>query len=357
MATILVTGGAGFIGSCFVRMAIAERRDHIVTLDKLTYAGCLESLAEALDDPRHTFIKGDIGDSSLLAEILKNHHPMAVVNFAAESHVDRSIDEPAAFLQTNLVGTFHLLEACRSYWSSLPSNHREQFRFLQVSTDEVYGSLGTVGCFTETTPYAPNSPYSASKAAADHFARAYHKTYGLPVLISHSSNNYGPYQLPEKLIPLMILAAASGREMPVYGTGKNVRDWLYVEDHCRAIHTILTVGRPGEVYNVGGDTEKTNLEIVIAICQIIDHLLPDLPHKPCSSLIRFVVDRPGHDHRYAIDSHKIRDQLGWQPWENFNSGLEKTIRWYLDNPNWLKTTASHAPNGIAPGQHRLGLGL
>ncbi len=356
MSTIIVTGGAGFIGSCFVRMAIATGKDNIVTLDKLTYAGCMDSLADATNSPRHTFIEGDIGDSSLVEEILQKYRPTAIVNFAAESHVDRSIDGPADFVETNVVGTFRLLDACLRYWSGLPNDRRDAFRFLQISTDEVYGSLGIEGRFTEETTYAPNSPYSASKAAADHFARAYHQTYGLPVLITNSSNNYGPYQLPEKLVPLMILAAAAGREMPVYGNGTNVRDWLFVEDHCRAIRTVLKSGRPGEVYNVGGDSERMNLAVVTTICQTVDRLLPGLPHGPCSGLIKFVADRPGHDQRYAVDAEKIRRQLGWRPRENFESGLEKTVRWYLDNPQWIKAVTARSPRSVAPGQCRLGLG-
>ncbi len=357
MPKILVTGGAGFIGSCFVRMAIDATGDEVLTLDKLTYAGCLGSLAQAADDPRHRFVQGDIADGPLVSKLLEEHRPAAVVNFAAESHVDRSIDGPADFVETNVVGTFCLLEACRRYWSKLPDGLRDGFRFVQISTDEVYGSLGAEGGslgaegrFSEASPFAPNSPYAASKAAADHFARAYWKTYGLPVLVANSSNNYGPYQLPEKLVPLMILAAATGRELPLYGDGRNVRDWLYVEDNCRAIRAVLDAGRPGRVYNVGGDCGRTNLDVVKAICRIVDRLRPDSPHVPSSSLIRFVADRPGHDRRYAVDAGRIRSELGWRPAENFDSGLEKTVCWYLENTAWVEDAIKRS------GQHRLGLG-
>jgi dTDP-glucose 4,6-dehydratase len=275
-----------------------------------------------------------------VAALLAEHRPRAIVNFAAESHVDRSIDGPAAFVETNVVGTFRMLEAARLYWNDLAESERSQFRFLHVSTDEVYGSLGATGLFTEQTPYAPNSPYSASKAAADHFARAYFHTYGLPVLVTNCSNNYGPYQFPEKLIPLMILNALEGKPLPVYGDGQQIRDWLFVEDHCRAIRTVLAKGTPGEVYNVGGDCEQANLSVVREIAAIVDRLRPDLPHTPCESLIEFVTDRPGHDRRYAIDATKIRDQLGWVPQENFASGLERTIRWYLDHPDWVQGVTS-----------------
>lgn len=335
-STILVTGGAGFIGGCFIRQWIAEERQPLVNLDKLTYAGNLDSLEAVADSPRYTFVLGDIGDRALVASLLAEHRPAAVVNFAAESHVDRSIDGPSAFVQTNVVGTFELLEAVRDHWSSLPAGEKEAFRLLHVSTDEVYGSLGSEGKFTESTPYAPNSPYSASKAASDHFVRAYHHTFGLPVLITNCSNNYGPFQFPEKLIPLMILNAVEGKPLPVYGDGLNVRDWLFVEDHCRAIRRVLADGKPGEVYNIGGDCERTNIDIVKKICALVDRLRPGLAHAPCESLIKYVKDRPGHDRRYAIDAGKIQRELGWRPQQNFESGLELTVRWYLDNRNWVE---------------------
>jgi len=351
MNTILVTGGAGFIGCNFVRQWIAEEKTRLVNLDKLTYAGNLDSLAEVIESPLHVFVEGDIGDGPLVGQLLEEHGVRAVVNFAAESHVDRSIDGPAAFVETNVVGTCRMLEAARRYWGALPEPGQSRFRFLHVSTDEVYGSLGPAGAFTETTPYAPNSPYSASKAASDHFVRAYFHTYGLPVLVTNCSNNYGPFQFPEKLIPLMILNALEGKPLPVYGDGRQIRDWLYVGDHCRAIRAVLTRGVPGEVYNIGGDCEQANIEVVKMICGIVDRLRPGLPHAPCSSLITFVTDRPGHDRRYAIDAGKIRSQLGWEPRENFQSGLEQTVRWYLENPEWLERVASGAYR-----RERLGLG-
>ncbi len=337
---ILVTGGAGFIGSNFVRQWIAEERSPLVNLDKLTYAGNLDSLAEVEGHPRYAFVQGDIGDSPLVARLLAEHRPRAIVHFAAESHVDRSIDGPAAFVETNVVGTFRLLEAARRHWCGLPEPERAAFRFLHVSTDEVYGALGPSGKFTETTPYAPNSPYSASKAASDHFVRAYHHTFGLPVLVTNCSNNYGPYQFPEKLIPLMILNALEGRPLPVYGDGQQVRDWLYVEDHCRAIRAVLARGTPGEVYNIGGDCERANLDVVRSICRIVDDLRPGLPHAPCWSLVTYVTDRPGHDRRYAIDASKIRGQLGWQPQECFESGLRRTVAWYLEHRDWVERITS-----------------
>ncbi len=340
MADFLVTGGAGFIGGNFVRQWLREEETPLVNLDNLTYAGNLDSLADIDQDPRYTFARGDICDGATVAQLLAAHQPRAIVNFAAESHVDRSIDGPAAFVETNVVGTFRMLEAVRGYWNDLPDPQRSQFRFLHVSTDEVYGSLGKTGKFTETTAYAPNSPYSASKAAADHFVRAYHHTYGLPVLVTNCSNNYGPYQFPEKLIPLMILNALEGKPLPVYGDGQQIRDWLYVEDHCRAIRTVLAKGTPGEVYNVGGDCERANLSVVKEIAAIVDRLRPDLPHRPCESLITYVTDRPGHDRRYAIDASKMHNQLGWTPQENFESGLERTIRWYLDNQVWVQRVTS-----------------
>jgi dTDP-glucose 4,6-dehydratase len=340
MHNILVTGGAGFIGGCFVRQIIGQTTHHLVNLDKLTYAGNLDSLESVAHSSRYTFVEGDIADGGLILDLLREHDVTHAVNFAAESHVDRSIDGPAEFVQTNVVGTFRVLEAARKYWHDLPPSRRDEFRLLHVSTDEVYGSLGASGFFTETTPYAPNSPYSASKAASDHFVRAYHHTYGLPTLITNCSNNYGPYQFPEKLIPLMILNALEGKALPVYGDGQNIRDWLFVEDHCQAIRKVLFHGAPGEVYNIGGSCERTNLEVVRAICSTVDALRPGLPHAPCSSLVTFVKDRPGHDRRYAIDSSKIRRELGWQPQQNFESGLKLTVQWYLDNAAWIERIQS-----------------
>jgi dTDP-glucose 4,6-dehydratase len=340
MQTWLVTGGAGFIGGCFVRSMVATGVARIVNLDKLTYAGNLDSLAPVAKSPHYHFVQGDICDPELVRQLLRDHQPQAIVNFAAESHVDRSIDGPGAFVQTNVVGTFTLLDAVRHHWKELHESDRAAFRFLHVSTDEVYGSLGPTGLFTESTPYSPNSPYSASKASSDHFVRAYHHTFGLPTLITNCSNNYGPYQFPEKLIPLMILNALEGKPLPVYGDGQNVRDWLFVEDHCRALQTVLERGRPGEVYNVGGNSERTNLDIVHRICDTLDELRPNLAHKPCRSLIKYVTDRPGHDRRYAIDAGKISRELGWQPQENFESGLRRTIQWYLENPTWIERVTS-----------------
>ena len=336
MNTILVTGGAGFIGGNFVLQMLAETDARIVNLDKLTYAGTLDTLASVQDHPRHTFVQGDIGDRELISRLLREHEIDAIVNFAAESHVDRSIDGPAAFVETNIVGTFNLLDCARAYWSGLTEPARRAFRFLHVSTDEVYGSLGPTGAFTETTPYAPNSPYSASKAASDHLVRAWHHTYGMPVLTTNCSNNYGPYQFPEKLIPLMIAKARAGEPLPIYGDGGNVRDWLYVADHCRAIARVLEAGTPGEVYNVGGNSEKTNLEVVDTLCALLDAALPDSPHRPHAQLKQFVTDRPGHDRRYAIDAGKLRRELGWQAQETFETGLERTLAWYLDNQAWVQ---------------------
>ena len=350
MTPILVTGGAGFIGSNFVRQWIDEEKTPVVNLDKLTYAGNLDSLAEVAQSPLYLFVQGDVGEGPLVSRLLEEHRPRAVVHFAAESHVDRSIDRPAAFVQTNVVGTFRLLEAARRYWSELGEPDRSRFRFLHVSTDEVYGSLGPTGAFTEQSPYAPNSPYSASKAAGDHFARAYHRTYGLPVLLTNCSNNYGPYQFPEKLIPLMVLNSLEGKPLPVYGDGQQVRDWLYVEDHCRAIRAVLAGGTPGEVYNVGAGCQRTNLHVVERIAATVDRLSAQLPHRPCASLITFVTDRPGHDRRYAIDATKIRRQLGWEPREDFESGLERTVRWYLENRTWVERVTSGKYRG-----ERLGL--
>jgi dTDP-glucose 4,6-dehydratase len=340
MQTILVTGGAGFIGSCFVRQWLTGDRGRLVNLDKLTYAGNLDSLAPVADDPRHVLVEGDIADGTLVARLLDEYRPEAVVNFAAESHVDRSIEGPSAFVQTNVVGTCELLDACRHYWRRLDGPRRESFRFLHVSTDEVYGSLGKTGAFREDTRYAPNSPYAASKAAADFFVRAYHHTYGLPTLTTNCSNNYGPYQFPEKLIPLMILNALEGKPLPVYGDGQQVRDWLYVEDHCEAIRTVLARGKVGEVYNIGGNCERANLDVVRTICELVDRLRPGLPHSPCSNLITYVTDRPGHDRRYAIDAAKIKAELGWSPRHDFAGGLEQTVRWYLENPHWIERVTS-----------------
>lgn len=335
MPTWLVTGGAGFIGGNFVLRAIA-RGVKIVNLDALTYAGNLDTLASVQDDPLHVFAHGDIGDRALVARLLAEHRPDAVVNFAAESHVDRSIDGPAAFIQTNVVGTLGLLESVRDYWKGLEGERRERFRFLHVSTDEVYGSLGDTGMFTEATPYAPNSPYSASKAASDHLVRAFHHTYGLPVLTTNCSNNYGPYHFPEKLIPLIIARALAGEPLPVYGDGKNVRDWLFVGDHCAAIRTVLEKGRVGETYNVGGNAEKQNLEVVHTICALLDARVPREDGRPRSSQIAFVADRPGHDRRYAIDASKLRDELGWEPEYTFEQGIAETVDWYLANQGWVK---------------------
>lgn len=335
MPTWLVTGGAGFIGGNFVLRAVAQGVK-IVNLDALTYAGNLDTLTSVQDNPLHVFVRGDIGDRDLVARLLAEHQPDAVVNFAAESHVDRSIDGPGAFIQTNVVGTLGLLEATRDYWKALEGNRREQFRFLHVSTDEVYGSLGDTGKFTETTPYAPNSPYSASKAASDHLVRAFHHTYGLPVLTTNCSNNYGPYHFPEKLIPLIIARALAGEPLPVYGDGKNVRDWLFVGDHCSAIRTVLEKGRVGETYNVGGNAEKQNIEVVHTVCALLDARAPREDGQRRSSQITFVADRPGHDRRYAIDASKLRDELGWEPAYTFEQGIAETVDWYLSNQDWVK---------------------
>ena len=342
METILVTGGAGFIGSCFVRQCVAERAARVVNFDKLTYAGNLDSLEPVIRDSHHVFVQGDIVDRAAVDHAIEAYQPDAIVHFAAESHVDRSIDSPAEFVRTNVQGTFQLLDSARQYWQKLPTPRRDAFRFLHVSTDEVYGSLGPSGKFVESSPYDPSSPYSASKAASDHFVRAYHRTYGLPALVTNCSNNYGPYQFPEKLIPLMILNAVEGKPLPVYGDGRNVRDWLYVEDHCRALRRVLAGGIPGETYNIGGNCEQANLDVVSTICRVVDDLRPGLPHAPCSSLITFVTDRPGHDRRYAIDALKIQRELGWKPEHDFDSGLRCTVQWYLDNPNWVKRVSSGA---------------
>lgn len=333
---ILVTGGAGFIGSNFVMDWLSASDEPVVNLDKLTYAGNPENLISLREDARHTLVRGDIGDRALVDHLLATHRPRALVHFAAESHVDRSIHGPDEFMRTNVAGTFTLLEAVRGYWGGLPTEARARFRFLHVSTDEVYGSLGSEDApFTETTPYAPNSPYAASKAASDHLARAWHHTYGLPVLTTHCSNNYGPYQFPEKLIPLMIHNGLAGKPLPIYGDGRNVRDWLHVTDHCAALRRVLEAGRPGETYNIGGGNEKTNLEIVHAVCALLDELAPHPRHPVASTLITFVKDRPGHDWRYAIDARKIEHELGWRPAETFESGLRKTVEWTLANQDWV----------------------
>jgi dTDP-glucose 4,6-dehydratase len=359
METILITGGAGFIGCNFVRLVLAETQASVVVLDKLTYAGSLQNLADVLKNPRLTFLEGDIADRRDVRQIFAVHQPAAVVNFAAESHVDRSIDDASAFIKTNIVGAFELLEAARHYLKEQDEAERSAFRFLHVSTDEVYGSLGPTGLFTETTPYAPNSPYAASKASADHLVRAYHETYGLPALITNCSNNYGPYQFPEKLIPLMVLNALEGKPLPIYGDGGNVRDWIYVEDHCRGVLEALRKGRPGEKYNLGGRSERTNLEIVDAICDILESERPvaenpALSEKGVASyrdLKTFVADRPGHDRRYAIDDSKARGELGWTPRYGFEDGLRATVRWYLANRSWCE-----AVQAGKYGRERLGLG-
>ncbi len=339
--TILVTGGAGFIGANFVHDWLAAEGTPVVNLDKLTYAGNTGNLAGLAGDGRHVFVKGDIADRALVGRLLREHRPAAIVHFAAESHVDRSIHGPGEFVQTNVVGTFSLLEEARHYWSSLEKSEKALFRFLHVSTDEVFGSLGASDpAFSETTPYAPNSPYAASKAASDHLVRSYHHTYGLPTITTNCSNNYGPYQFPEKLIPLMVINAVNGKPLPVYGDGKNVRDWLYVGDHCEAVRMSLKHGRPGEIYNIGGNAEKNNLEVVNAICAILDELRPNPRIARHSSLVTYVADRPGHDRRYAMDAAKIRRELGWQPRERFETGLRKTVQWYLDHMQWVGEVTS-----------------
>jgi len=341
--TILVTGGAGFIGANFVLDWLACSDEPVVNLDKLTYAGNLETLASLAGDARHVFVQGDIGDSSLVAQLLAAHKPRAVLNFAAESHVDRSIHSPEDFIQTNIVGTFRLLEAVRAYWGEVPAQQQAAFRFLHVSTDEVYGSLEAGdAAFSETHRYEPNSPYSASKAASDHLVRAYHHTYGLPVLTTNCSNNYGPYHFPEKLIPLMIVNALAGKALPVYGDGMQVRDWLYVKDHCSAIRRVLEAGSVGEVYNVGGWNEKPNIEIVTTVCALLDELRPKVGGASYSAQISYVKDRPGHDRRYAIDAGKLERELGWRPAETFESGIRKTVQWYLAHPEWVAHVQSGA---------------
>ncbi|HQS58908.1 MAG: dTDP-glucose 4,6-dehydratase [Gallionellales bacterium 35-53-114] len=333
---ILVTGGAGFIGANFVLDWVAQTGEGVINLDKLTYAGNLENLASLQGNRLHQFVQGDIGDSVLVQRLLAEHQPRAIINFAAESHVDRSIHSPEDFIQTNIVGTFRLLEAARAYWSALADDKKSAFRFLHVSTDEVYGSLAKdEPAFTEEHRYEPNSPYSASKAASDHLVRSYHHTYGLPVLTTNCSNNYGPYHFPEKLIPLIFVNALAGKPLPVYGDGQQIRDWLYVKDHCSAIRRVLEKGRLGEVYNVGGWNEKANLDIVHTLCSILDELHPRADKKPYKEQITFVADRPGHDRRYAIDARKLERELGWKPAETFETGIRKTVQWYLDNQGWV----------------------
>jgi len=339
--TILVTGGAGFIGSNFILHWLAKEPAHVVNLDKLTYAGNPANLASVSSDRRYNFVQGDICDRGLIADLLLKIRPRAIVHFAAESHVDRSIHGPDDFVRTNVNGTFSLLEEARAYWSAINQAEKSGFRFLHVSTDEVYGSLSaTEPAFSETTRYAPNSPYSASKASSDHLVRAYHHTYGMPVLTTNCSNNYGPFQFPEKLIPLVILHALSGKPIPVYGDGLNVRDWLYVTDHCEAIRTVLGRGRPGETYNIGGNNEIKNIDVVTTICSVLDELRPTDPIVPHKKLITFVKDRPGHDRRYAMNATKVETELGWRPKETFEIGIRKTIQWYLDNEAWIQSVTS-----------------
>jgi dTDP-glucose 4,6-dehydratase len=351
MRTLIVTGGAGFIGGNYVLRSLANDPElRIVNIDALTYAGNMDTLAPLRDDPRHVFVRGDIRDPALLPELFERHAPDGVVNFAAESHVDRSIDGPAEFIQTNIVGTFNLLESALAWWKMQAGERREAFRFLHVSTDEVYGSLGDTGLFEESTPYAPNSPYAASKASSDHLVRAYHHTFGLPTLTTNCSNNYGPFQFPEKLIPLMVLNALERKPLPVYGDGRQVRDWLFVLDHVDAINTVLAKGRPGEVYNVGGNSERTNMQVVEAICDIVDERRPD-GRGSRRELIEHVADRPGHDRRYAIDCSKLMDGLGWRQTVDFEAGLARTVDWYLENPEWIARVRDGSYQG-----ERLGLG-
>lgn len=350
--TILVTGGAGFIGSAVVRFLITETDCSVVNVDKLTYAGNLSSLDPVAHHARHCLERTDICDADAVAKIFEVHRPDAVMHMAAESHVDRSIDSSVDFMQTNIMGTHTLLEAALRYWRQLDEDGQRRFRFHHISTDEVYGSLGPTGLFSETTPYQPNSPYSASKAASDHLVRAWHHTYGLPVVITNCSNNYGPYQFPEKLIPLMIIRGFRGQSLPIYGAGQNVRDWLYVDDHVRALWTVLHRGRLGEVYNIGGRTEKTNRDVVDGVCALLDELLPDSPHVPHAHLIEFVPDRPGHDMRYAMDITKIERELGWIPAESFDSGLRKTVEWYLTHQDWWRPILEETYRG-----ERLGAGM
>ena len=363
--TLLVTGGAGFIGSTLIKSLLGRAGEglRVVNLDKLTYAGDLESLREVADHPAYHFEKADICDVAALGVVFERYAPDAVVHLAAESHVDRSIDDPDAFLQTNIIGTANLLNAARRHWAGMAPEEAKTFRFQHVSTDEVYGSLGADGLFTEESPYRPNSPYAASKAAADHLVRAWHATYGLPMLVTNCANNYGPYQFPEKLIPVIIRSALRGDRIPIYGRGDNVRDWLFVEDHADALVTVLTKGRVGETYNIGGRCEKTNLQVAETLCRLLDEIQPDSPHRPHGRLITFVPDRPGHDKRYALDNHKIVSELGWAPKQSFESGLRKTVQWYLDHRDWCARLESRTrvaarwlaePNGAAP--ERLGKG-
>ena len=341
MKTWIVTGGAGFIGSHFVKQVLKNEADvKIINLDALTYAGNLESLADIEKDPRYALVQGDIGDRALISKLLEDHQPTAVVNFAAESHVDRSIDGPEAFFATNVMGTVRLIDEVRKWYCGLSEASQKAFRFLHVSTDEVYGTLGEEGLFTEETPFAPNSPYSASKASSDHLVRAYHHTYGLPVLTTNCSNNYGPNQFPEKLIPLIIQKALSGADLPIYGDGMQIRDWLYVEDHCRAICQVLKQGKIGETYNIGGHNEIPNLKVVEMLCSLLDEFKPRVDGKPYFSQHKFVTDRPGHDRRYAIDAGKIAKELGWTPDETFESGFRKTVQWYLENSEWVDRVTS-----------------
>lgn len=348
---LIVTGGAGFIGSAVIRYLINETDTTIINLDKLTYAGNLESLTGIEQNPRYHFVQADICDASTVTQIFEQFQPDAIMHLAAESHVDRSIDGPAEFIQTNIIGTYTLLEAARQYWQSLTNQRKDQFRFHHISTDEVYGSLGATGLFTETMPYQPNSPYSASKASSDHLVRAWHHTFNLPVITTNCSNNYGPYQFPEKLIPVIIINALAGNPLPIYGKGENIRDWLYVDDHARALWQVLQRGKLGETYNIGGHNEQKNLDVVYMICDILDELLPNSPYKPHKQLITFVTDRPGHDQRYAIDADKIQQELGWSPQETFASGLRKTVQWYLENREWWQRVRDGRYRG-----ERLGLG-
>ncbi len=344
MNKILITGGAGFIGSAVIRQLIAETDATVINVDKLTYAGNLQSLSSVADNPRYCFEHVDICDAAEIARLFREHQPDAVMHLAAESHVDRSITGPADFIASNIIGTYTLLEVALEYWNALPAGRKNAFRFHHISTDEVYGSLGETGLFTESTAYQPNSPYSASKASSDHLVRAWHHTYGLPVITTNCSNNYGPYHFPEKLIPLVILNALNGKPLPIYGKGDNIRDWLYVDDHARALRLVLTKGQVGETYNIGGWNEKTNLEVVQAICSILDELRPNASITRHSSLITYVKDRPGHDRRYAIDASKIARELGWKPQETFDSGLRKTVEWYLANTDWI--------NGVTSGEYQ-----
>ena len=341
MQSYIVTGGAGFIGSHFVRQILQSEQDvKVINLDKLTYAGNLDSLADVDQNPSYTFVQGDIGDRELIASLLAEHKPTVIVNFAAESHVDRSIDGPEAFIETNIMGTFRLLDEVRKWWKELSVEEQQSFRFLHVSTDEVYGTLGKEGLFTEETSYAPNSPYSASKASSDHLVRAYHHTYGLPTLTTNCSNNYGPYQFPEKLIPLIIQNALAGKNLPIYGDGMQIRDWLYVEDHCHAISKVIEQGIPGETYNIGGHNEIPNLKVVETLCSLLDEYQPREDQKSYFEQVTFVTDRPGHDRRYAIDAGKIDRELGWHPEETFESGIRKTVKWYLQNQIWSERVSS-----------------